>query len=384
VKAGLILCGIAALGIAQTEAGSPVIEVESREVPVDVIVTGKAAGAVKLTAKDFSIREDGKLQKINSVEPKAADPETSLKHFVLYFDTSAMTVTDQQASKDAARGFVESMASPDRYMAVVNMTTLGSLVLQDFTTSPAALSKAIGGVGLARAPIHIGPQRYDLSVSLAAVCRSMAPASGRKAVLFFGTYYSDGPSRLPAGDRSAFRGGGIEACNRANVGVYTITGYFSPAIDIGGSGGGRMGGRGVVPPVDLAPQSDLAERTGGLAFGITAALADDLAAVAREQDDYYRVFYTPPPSKDGACHELRVSVNVRGLSARARNEYCTERQPDVVAGKIAGESLESRAAGGVAGTLSAAVQLPYFLYGNQSGERSSGGRLRACRHGIHG
>jgi hypothetical protein len=163
VKTGAILCGLAALGIGaltpflpaqtQTDSGSPVIQVESREVPVDVIVTGKAAGAVKLTAKDFSIREDGKAQKINSVEPAAADPATSLKHFVLYFDTSAMTMADQQASKDAATSFVESMASPDRYMAVVNMTTLGSRVLQDFTTFSAPLSKAIAGVGLARAPI---------------------------------------------------------------------------------------------------------------------------------------------------------------------------------------------------------------------------------------
>ena len=85
--------------------------------------------------------------------------------------------------------------------------------------------------------------------------------------------------------------------------------------------------------------------------------------MAREQDDYYRVFYTPPPSKDGECHDLHVSVNVRGLTARARNEYCTEKQPDVVAGKIAGQSLESRAAGGRAGTLSAAMQLPYFYAG---------------------
>ena len=369
VKTGIVLCGVAALGIGaftpflqaqtQTDAGFSVIQVESREVPVDVIVTGKAAAAGKLTAKDFAIREDGTAQKINSVEPAAADPETSWKHFVLYFDTSAMTMADQQASKDAATGFVESMASPDRYMAVVNMSTLGSRVLQDFTTSPAALSKAIAGVGLARAPIRVGPQRYDLSVSLAAVCRSMAPATGRKAVLFFGTYYSDGPAL----DRSTYRGGGIEACNRANVGVYAIEGYFSPVVDAGGNGG-RMGGAGVLPSVALAsPQSDLAEQTGGLAFGITPALKEQLAAVARERDDYYRVFYTPPPSKDGVCHDLRVSVNVRGLSARARTEYCTEKQPDVVAGKIAGQSLETRAAGGAASTLNAAMQLPYFYTG---------------------
>jgi VWFA-related protein len=196
VKTPVALWALAALEIAslipllqaQTHAGaeSPVIRVESREVPVDVIVTGKTAATVKLTPEDFSIKEDGKTQKINSVQPAAADPETSLKHFVLYFDTSAMTIADQKASKDAAANFVASMARPDRYMAVVNMTGVGSRVLQDFTTSPAALSKAIADVGLARAPIRTGPRSYELSPSLAAVCLSMAPATGRKAVLFSG------------------------------------------------------------------------------------------------------------------------------------------------------------------------------------------------------
>jgi len=196
VKTGVIVLAAGFVALApflpaqtQTDAGSPVIQVESREVPVDVIVTGKAGRPVKLTAKDFSIREDGKLKKINSVVPATANPETSLKHFVLFFDTSAMTIADQ----------------------------------------------------------------------------------------------------------------------------------------------------------------------------------------------------------DGACHDLRVSMNVRGLSARARNEYCTKKQPDVVAGKIAGQSLESRAAGGAGGTLSAAIQLPYFYAGaNRASVRlaadfvPAGMEFTDDKKGLHG
>jgi hypothetical protein len=84
-------------------------------------------------------------------------------------------------------------------------------------------------------------------------------------------------------------------------------------------------------------------------------------------------------------------VNVRGLSARARNEYCTEKQPDVVAGKIAGQSLESRAAGGAAGTLSAAMQLPYFYAGiNRASVRlaadfvPAGMKFTDDKKGLHG
>ena len=49
VKTKVVLCGLAALGMGapclvsqtQNDSKSPLIEVESREVPVDVIVTGK-------------------------------------------------------------------------------------------------------------------------------------------------------------------------------------------------------------------------------------------------------------------------------------------------------------------------------------------------------
>ena len=39
--------------------------------------------------------------------------------------------------------------------------------------------------------------------------------------------------------------------------------------------------------------------TGGAGLSINSLSEDQLAAAAREQDEYYRVFYTPPPSKEG-------------------------------------------------------------------------------------
>ncbi|HEY4086994.1 MAG TPA: hypothetical protein VGM43_13695 [Bryobacteraceae bacterium] len=84
-------------------------------------------------------------------------------------------------------------------------------------------------------------------------------------------------------------------------------------------------------------------------------------------------------------------MNVRGLSARARNEYCAQKQPDVVAGKIAGQSLESGAAGEVAGTLRIAMQLPYFYAGsNRASVRlaadfvPAGMKFTDDKKGLHG
>ena len=377
MKAFLVAAVLASL----VQAQSPIIRTEVREVVIDVTVTGKkgATSAGELNAKDFSIWEDGKQQKINSVSSVAGDPEASLKHFVLYFDVGAMSVSDKQTSENAAADFVKGLASPDRYMAVVNMTTFGPKVLQDFTSSAAALGKAVATVGLTRMAPVVGSQRFTLSDSLTAVCRSMAPATGRKALLLFGTSYTDT--------------GGITACNRANVAVYQI-GNFLPSLEPSLASGHAptilqtvQSMSGVQGP----RSSQLSDETGGEAFGFSSALSDQLAAVAREQDEYYRVAYTPPAAKEGSCHAIKISMNARGLNARGRNEYCTEKPVDVVAGKIAGQALEARAASAGAGTMNVAMQLPYFYTGtNRASVRLSaemvpaGMKFEKDKTGLHG
>jgi VWFA-related protein len=376
----LIVAILASASINQAQAQGPIIRTEVREVVIDVTVTGKkgASAAGDLTAKDLSIWEDGKQQKINSVSSVAADPDASLKHFVIYFDIGAMSASDKQSSENAAADFVKGLASPDRYMAVVDMTTFGPKVLQDFTASAAALSKAVASVGQTRMALA-GSQRFTLSDSLTAVCRSMAPATGRKALLLFGTSYTDT--------------GAIGACNRANVAIYQI-GNFSPSV------GEPSPSLGHAPTIlqtvqSMASQStrgsQLSDETGGAAFGFSAALSDQLAGVAREQDEYYRVAYTPPAAKEGSCHAIKIAMNTRGLTARARNEYCTEKPVDVVAGKIAGQALEARAASAGAGTMSVAMQLPYFYTGaNRASVRLSAEivparmKFEKDKNGLHG
>src|SRR5579872_6734701 len=100
--ASLLATAISMPGLrAQTPGpgGSAVIQVEAREVVVDVTVTGaKASPASGLTAKDFSVWEDGKAQKIVSVSSASADSETLQKHFVLYLDFDSMPIGNQRAS----------------------------------------------------------------------------------------------------------------------------------------------------------------------------------------------------------------------------------------------------------------------------------------------
>jgi hypothetical protein len=190
-------------------------------------------------------------------------------------------------------------------------------------------------------------------------------------LLFTGGYTSDDFARFKTA---------IAACNRADLAVYVIAGNV--ITDASGLSGADS--RGIPNPTlaalypvvaakmamsggDKDTSSSfahlLADGTGGQALGLTETLPEQLAAIARDQDEYYRVAYTPPAAKEGSCHTLRIAVNTRGFGARARNEYCTEKPVDLVAGRIAGQALESRAASAAASTLNATMQAPCFYSG---------------------
>ena len=279
---------------AQVHASEPQ-EHAGDQASVDVLVSGDRAAAPNLTAADFSISQDGAVQKIDSV----SHPKNSAKHVVLYLDTGAMNADDRSASASAANHLVEKIASASGYVAVAAMRTAGALMVQEFTNSVevsrAAITTAIESADLPLNQLRIGPMRYALSDSFAEICRSLGDLPGRKLIILFGTYYSEG--------------GAIKACNRADVAIYCMVGWFSPLP--------------VVRP--SPPKSEVADETGGEAFWVNPDLNKALDAVIASYVDSYRVFFTPPPATAGSCHALQVSVNVRGLAARARNEYCTGR-----------------------------------------------------------
>ena len=55
----------------------------------------------------------------------------------------------------------------------------------------------------------------------------------------------------------------------------------------------------------------LANGTGGFVIVNTNDLASGMDKIAREQDQYYVLGYTPPESAEGSCHSLKVKVDKR-------------------------------------------------------------------------
>jgi len=107
----------------------------------------------------------------------------------------------------------------------------------------------------------------------------------------------------------------------------------------------------------------LADGTGGFVILNTNDLTGGLEKIAKEQNSFYILGYTPPESADGKCHTLRVKVDRGGTNIRARAGYCNSKSKDVLAGSPVEKTLESRVTGTNKGTIAAAMSAPFFYTG---------------------
>ena len=124
--------------------------------------------------------------------------------------------------------------------------------------------------------------------------------------------------------------------------------------------------RSILPPVMAGADANqsalymLAEGTGGFVIINTNDLLGGMEKIAREQNQYYIIGFSPAESPEGSCHTLHVKVDKGGDNVRSRSGYCNVRQVDVLAGKPAETELEAIAVGASKGNLGAPLQLPFF------------------------
>jgi VWFA-related protein len=395
--ATILLCFAGVLG-AQS---SPVIQTETREVLVDAIVTGKNGAYVSdLTAKDFHLSQDGKEQTIQGFELESASSTAQTRSLVLFFDETSMEARDQVPVRQAAASFIDAEAGPKHMMAIVTFD--GSMrIAQNFTDNAGRLKDALNQAsfhGLApsaadsdrshEAPTledRLGPRSSgnaaatslglrNMIRSLGELGKSLGVLPGRKiVVLFTGTLSSYGDPKSEV--REA-----VDAANKSGVAFYPVDVrpvivQTSPGDGLPPPGGFRRGGPSRGPEGDSddlgAPLSNsgsssqdvlfgLANGTGGFVVRNTTDLLGGLQNIAQEQNQYYVLTYVAPESKEGACHTIRVKVDRKQTTVRARSNYCTEKPLDSLAGTSAGRDLENRATGAEAGGISASIQLPYF------------------------
>lgn len=249
----------------QTVATAPgVIRVESNLVLVDVIATDKKGNYIKdLEKKEFHVFEDNAEQPISSFSRESdIEPNTPghQRYMVLFFDDSTMNAALQIQARQAAGKFVQSTASLNRLMAVVDFD--GSLrVYQNFTADGELLKRAVtnvkytsvnpnsgsGGTQLASmgAPI-LGDSQADFArrsvlLSIRNIAKSLRSVSGRKSLILFSAGFPLTPeveSELTAT---------VDALNKANIAVYPV--------DVRGLAVTASPGMGISSPGTLSPPS---------------------------------------------------------------------------------------------------------------------------------
>ncbi len=105
----------------------------------------------------------------------------------------------------------------------------------------------------------------------------------------------------------------------------------------------------------------LAVGTGGFTIFNTNDFAAGLTKISKDLDDYYVLGYVPPSQiHDGSYHRIRVKLERKGISLRARNGYFDTKSQDLLAGRPEGKVLEQRAADSAPGDFSVSLTAPYF------------------------
>ncbi len=359
------------------------IKVQAREVLLPVTVVDKKGALVtNLTAKDFTLTEDGRPQVIKSFTTESSLPF----RLGLLVDTSRSVYSAIDSERKAAEKFVDLMlpADPKAGASGDGSTSPGSNagvrgdeaflihfdseveLLEDFTNSREKLDHEIDamtptsrehssqgpetsgddrGYGDHGASRGGGTQLYD-AIYLSSD-ELMKPKDGRKALVVF----SDGVDR---GSKETLNDA-IDAADRAGVQVFTI--YFKGEEDRGqngfpggghhggmggegypgggypGGGGGWPGGGGGGrhPGGNNAPQLDgkkimqeIASRTGGQFFEAKKKdnLEDIYGLIAGALRQQYLLTYTPDQvDTDGDFHKIVLKTGNSDLTVITREGY---------------------------------------------------------------
>ncbi len=374
-RASLLYLAVGAVWAQQ----NAVIRTDTRVVLVDAIVTGKNGRYVRdLTTKDFRVWEDNKEQVLKSVSLEKGG--TAPAALVLFFDETSMDVRDQIGVRQAASGFIDAATGPNRKMAVVIYN--GNLgVAQNFTDNALRLKDALpkprasgveksdygSGIPVRENAVEVAGARNMIS-ALGNLGENLGALPGRKIVVLFAGRISSSASQRSDMSKA------IEECNRSSVALYPIdvrpvvvqsrTEIERPALGPGrnpqGPGDGSSVGMQDSSADSQQMLAPLAHGTGGFVIENSNDLGAELQKIAAEENADYMLSYAAPESKEGSCHTLRVKVDRGQTTVRARSSYCTSKLQDLLAGSIAGQDLERRAAAAELGSMTASVALPYF------------------------
>jgi VWFA-related protein len=357
---------------------TPTFQTSSQLVVETVVVKDKNGKPLEgLTAKDFTVTEDGVAQTIRFFEyqglqdipdapaPPAGRalafekltktqiaPETpgntrykDRRLLALYFDMTAMPVQDQLRALTAAQKFIKTQMSPGDLMAIMMFEGGGVQVLQDFTAdriklestiltlivgeaegygeNPNDASSADTGAAFGQDEGEFNIFNTDRQLSaLQTAARMLGQLNEKKSLIYFASGL-----RLNGVDNQAQLHATINTAIRAGVSIWPIDARGlvaeAPLGDATrGSPGGRemyTGGSAIAAMNNFQRSQDslwaMAADTGGKALLDNNDLAAGIVQAEKAISSYYLIgYYTSNTALDGKFRRIKISLN-GGLSA---------------------------------------------------------------------
>ncbi|WP_031500561.1 VWA domain-containing protein [Bryobacter aggregatus] len=356
----------------------PIFSSNTQLVVETVSVKDKKGNSISgLTAKDFTLTEDGKQQSIAFVEfqklPDDPAPDAAYTASVapvarlartqiaaekpgdiryrdrrllaLYFDFSAMQPADQLRALSAAQNFVRKQMTTADLMAVMIYSSGAVQVLEDFTadraklletlqtllvgeeaetaTNPGDASAVDSGAAFGQNDAEFNLFNTDRQLSaLQTAATMLGRLSEKKSLLYFASGL-----RLNGADNQAQLNATINAAIRAGVSFWPIDARglvaTPPMGDAtrGSTGGIGMynGAAGGATMSNFQRSQDtlyaLAADTGGKALIDSNDLGKGIEQAQKATNSYYLIgYYTSNPALDGKLRRVKITLN-NGLIA---------------------------------------------------------------------
>jgi VWFA-related protein len=290
---------------------------EAKPVRISVTVTDRNGRPVpNLTAKDFELRDDDAVQKLESVEARKPQP----RRLAILLDEFHVSEAAAAKMRSVLTAFVDQELRPDDLVVVFK--PLDSLPSIRLTSDRDELRKAIASfegragtyeprtaleaqtVGRSPALAEINRAQIVLSAMRALAAR-LGGVAGRAAILLVSEGFVQTPREYQA--RALPDLGIVErSANRYDVPVYVCDpGDETPSDSVD------------------EPQAMLrrvVQETGGALFPADS-VADGPKVMGRDLDGGYVLSYKPAHGEDGKFHTLKVRVLRRDAEARTRAGY---------------------------------------------------------------
>jgi VWFA-related protein len=363
-----------------------VLKVQSDLVLTNVVVRDRKTGAVVrgLTAKDFTVLENGKPQTIQTFDFQSIDQAAPLNEatvsgregqlvlgkgnagtgvvtgdalrnhrlVILFFDLTSMQPDDLQRSVKAAQNYIQhQMAAADLVAAVSLNASLS--VDQDFTANKQLLLAAVGRYGGGQESGYTPgatsttnqvedassftpdeSEYNDLNTdrqlfAISQIAKSLAYINQKKSLL----YFSGGIQRDGIENQASLRAATNSAV-RANLSIYSADMRGLQAISpLGDASTGSI--RGVSAYNGGAYQnnldsnfntqevlSTLAADTGGKFYGDSNDFAPAFQAMERDTAEYYVIGFRPTNTvRDGRYRKLQIKLNRPDVKLEYRPGY---------------------------------------------------------------